>query len=120
MALVEYPTGICVKSNKVYWYVQGKYKRKIPTLRILASWSFPFVIEVTEDSISSLLTAKPLGFRDGTMVRAMDGTVYLISSRQRRTITTPDFLKAAGKYKGEIVIASDAELSLHELGKDLT
>jgi hypothetical protein len=116
----EYPTGVCVKTNKSYWFIQGKYKRKIPTLRILASWSFPFVIDVTDDDISSLVTAKSLGFRDGTIVRAMDGVVYLISNRERRRITNPDFLQATGKkHISQIRVASDAELSLHEIGKDL-
>lgn len=119
-AFDEYPSGVCVKANTDYWYVQGKYKRKIPTLRIVESWSFPFVLKVTEESLSNLVTAKPLGFRDGTIVKAMDSTIYLISDRQKRKITTPDFLEAAGKFKSEISLVSNAELSLHELGKDLT
>ena len=115
----EYPTGVCVRTTSGYWYVQGKFKRKIPSLRILESWSFPFVLEVEDDSLSSLLTAKALGFRDGKIVRAMDGTYYLVSDRKLRRIANPDFLEATGVDRGSIKYASDKELALHELGEDL-
>jgi hypothetical protein len=118
-AFDEYPTGVCVKADGEYWYVQGKFKRKIPSLRILASWSFPFVLEVEDGSLSSLLTAKPLGFRDGKIVRAMDGTFFLVSDRKLRKIANPDFLAATGIDKGRIKYASDKELALHERGEDL-
>lgn len=118
-AFDEYPTGVCVKADGVYWYVQGKYKRRIPTLRILASWAFPFVLEVTNDSLSSLLTAKALGFRDGKIVRAMDGTYFLVSDRKLRKIANPDFLDATRIDRSSIKFASDKELALHERGEDL-
>jgi len=117
--LEEYPSGVCVKTDTGYWYIQGKYKRKIPSKRIFLSWSFPFVILVTDESLANLVRAKSLGFRDGTMVRAMDGTVFLISERQRRRVTNPDFLKATGTERKQIPVVSDKELALHELGKDL-
>lgn len=119
LKLTEYPSNTCIKEGDDWWYVVGKFKKKIPTYRILKSWGFPYVGRVEAGALKHLTTARPLGFRDGTIVRGMDGTVYIISERKRRKITTPDVLKFYGQIRSEIEIVSDYELSLHEIGEDL-
>lgn len=112
----DLPSGVCVFSAGEYYYINGNYKHPIPTDRVRESWSFPFVVNISEDLLAPYKKAKPLGFRDGTLVRALsDGKTYLISKRLKRIVANPDLLKAAGVTRIEFV--SDKELALHADGE---
>ena len=118
--VTTYPNGTCVKVDGEYWYLQKSFKKKIPSLRVLNSWSFPFILSMSSTELAGYVTAKPLGFRDGTLVKSMSGDVYLISERKRRRVVNPDWLDAAGVHLSDIRRVSDYELGLHEEGEDIT
>ena len=117
--LSDFPVGTCVYDGSKHWYLQGKYKRAILTKRVFKSWDFPFVVKVSPEFTASLLKAKPLKFRNGTVIRAMDGKAYVISEGKRRLIANPDYLSAFGLKLRDIEYVSNVELELHELGEDL-
>lgn len=117
--LTDLPIGTCVYDGTNHWYLQGRYKRAILTKRVFKSWNFPYVVNVSPEFTASLLKAKPLKFRNGTIVRAMDGGIYVISEGKRRLIANPDYLVAFGLKKSDVEYISNRELELHELGEDL-
>ena len=50
---VEYPSGICVKTERGAYLINKDGKRyRIPTQAILDSWNFPFVVDSSEAAVS--------------------------------------------------------------------
>ena len=116
--MTEFPSGICVKAETGHWYINGRIRHKIKNKRVLTSWSFPFIVEATEASLGKFLRGKPLGFRDGTLVRdTSDRKIYLISARKRRLITSPEAYELLGLKKRKPIWVSHDEVLLHEEGE---
>lgn len=112
------PSGSCVRaSDGSHWYIQKKFKRKIPNRRVLKSWNFPFVLPISDAALEKYIAAPALGFRNGTIVRSLSGDYYLIGENKLRKVTNPDWLKAT-RVK-DIPVVSEAELNLHEKGEDV-
>lgn len=116
----DYPTGVCVKTETGYWYINGKYKNKIKNARVFKSWSFPLVIETTDSAIAHMPRAKALGFRAGTLVRDIsDGKVYLISENTRRMLGSPESYDILGLKRRDAIWAAHDEIILHPEGEAL-
>ena len=117
---VDYPSGVCVKVDGNYYYVNGKYLHPIIGMRIRESWSFPFVVTTTQKALSKYTTAGRLGFRDGSLVRDVStNTIYFISKRLRRAVCNPDVLTSLGLTFKDAVWVSAEELTLHQEGEVL-
>lgn len=116
----EYPTGICVKTEAGCWYINGKFRHRIKSKRILTSWKFSFCVESTEAALANYVRAKPLGFRDGTLVGDVsDGKVYLITGKQRRLISSPEAYTLLGLKRKDALWASHEEVTMHTEGEVL-
>lgn len=116
----DFPHGVCIKTEKGYFYVNGKTIKPIPNKRVFDSWSFPLVINAHSSSLVGFTKTSPLGYRDGTLIRDIsDGRMYLVSKRVLRHIVTPDALAMLGKTKSDAVWAAHDEVQLHEKGDDL-
>lgn len=116
----EYPTGVCVKTESGYFYINGKFRHLIKNRRVLKTWAFPFIIEGTEAGLSKYPKGKPLGFRDGTLVRDIsDSKLYFISGRKRRLVATPEALTNLGLKNSDAVWAAHSEINLHTEGEVL-
>lgn len=116
----EYPSGICVKTESGHWYINGKFRHALKNRRIIESWSFPFIVESTDAALANYPKAKPLGFRDGSLVRDIsDGKVYLITSRSRRLITSPETYDLLGLKRSDATWAAHDEITLHPEGEVL-
>lgn len=102
-----------------FWFVKGARKHKIISGRVLASWNFPRVVEVSDESIAHLTSFGRLGFRDGTLVQSMAGQVYIISESKRRKVTSPDWFDILAIDFNDAVVVSDEELELHGEGEVL-
>lgn len=114
---IAYPSGVCVKTESGYWYINGKYKHPLTHPRVLDTWSFPLIVDSTDAALVKFIKAKPLGFRDGTIIRTVsNGHMYLISQRKRRRITSPEALRILGHGPFDGLLVSDADLTLHEEG----
>ncbi len=63
----------------------------------------------------------PVGFRDGTLVRAAgDGSVYVISNGQKLPFTDPVTFRRLGYKWARIVVTTQAVLALHPTGPAIT
>ena len=120
------PDGLFVKtaaSPALYVIVDG-VARHIPTPAVLDSYRVTMG-EVAVVSDALLATARPgtsphAGFRDGTLIRAGDGRMFLISMGLRRHIAGPSVLTALGYAASPPVAVSNGELTLHAEGAPLT
>lgn len=115
-----YPTGVCVRTEAGHWFINGKFRHRLGSQRIFNSWNFPRVIQATEGNLVNYKRGKPLGFRDGTLVRQTStNNLYFISQRQRRQVTDPDSLYFMGLKPSDAVWVADFEINLHEEGEKL-
>lgn len=116
----DFPHGTVVKTEKGYYFINGKTRKPIRHDRIFKSWSFPLVVITNEASLSKFLVAKPLGYRDGTLIRDIsDNAVYLISGQKRRKIVDPDALLMLGLKVSDAMWVSKSDVEIHEKGNDL-
>lgn len=119
-AQIEFPSGLCVKTEAGHWYINGKFRNRLGSKRVFQSWNFPRVVESTESSLAKYTKGKKLGFRDGTLVRQMStGSFYFISQRKRRLVANPDVLTLMGFKPSDAVWVADFEINLHEEGEKL-
>lgn len=117
---VEYPSGICVKTEKGAYLIQKDGKRyRIPTKAILDSWSFPFEVDTTEAALAKYpVGVLKVGFRDGSLLNNIaDGRLYLVSAGKLRHIVDPAVLDRLGNPEATVV--SDAEIKQMKQGEPI-
>ena len=123
---VKYPNQTFVKTEKGYFYIVNDAKRyRITSSRVLASWRPHRVVETTEAAVSRYRIAAKMKFRNGSLIWNLDdGKIYLIEDGTRRHVVSPDVFIRLGldpsKTMKEVMWVSKDEISLHELGKELT
>ena len=116
--LTDYPTNLCVQTESGHWYINGKFKHKVPSFRILNSWAFAHILPSTDEILKKYRAGRPLGFRDGSLVRSIETSrFYFISKREKRLVTNPDFVEAFGITFDGTLWASEKELALHADGE---
>lgn len=119
---VEYPSGICLKTERGAYYLKADGKRyRIPTQAILDSWSFPFVVDTSEAALANYPVAvSKMGFREGTLLNNIaDGRLYLVSAFKIRHITDPAVLNRLGVTREDAMIVSDAEIKMMKVGEEI-
>lgn len=115
-----YPTGSCVQTEKGYFYIRGTKRYRLPTQRVLESWSFPRVILSSEAALGKYKVVAKMGFRDGSLIYNIgDGKMYLIENNLRRRIVSPEALDRIGASKNDATLVSEYEVELQDLGEDL-
>lgn len=117
---VEYPSGICVKTEKGAYLIQKDGKRyRIPTKAILDSWNFPLTVDATEAAVSNHpLAVLKVGFRDGSLLNNIaDGRMYLVSAGRLRHVVDPEVLNRLGNPTP--VTVSDAEIKMMKQGEPI-
>ena len=116
----DFPHGACVKTEKGYFFVNGKTIKPIKNKRVLESWDFPLIINAHSSALGTFIKSSPLGFRDGTLIRDIsDGKMYLVSKRLLRLIVSPDALAMLGKKRSDAIWVAHDEVQLHEMGESL-
>jgi len=116
----EWPSGIGVKTESGHWYINGKFRHKMKGKRIVESWNLPLVVESTDQALTSYIKGKPLGFRDGSLIRDIsDGKVYLIAGRMRRLIVEPEVFEGLGIKRSSAVWVSHDDVLLNSEGEPL-
>ena len=116
----DFPQGTVVKTEKGRFFINGKTRKPIRHDKIFKSWSFPFVVETNEASLSKFLVASPLGYRDGTLIRDIsDNAIYLISGQKRRKIVDPEALLMLGLEVSDAMWVSHKDVLIHQEGNDL-
>ena len=118
----NYPVGSFIETEKGFYYILKPDKRlKITSERVLSSWYPARVIKTTEAAVSTYKVLAKMKFRDNTLIKNIaDGKVYLIESKLRRHIVSPDVFLRIGVNPSEVdkyaILASQEEVDLHEIG----
>lgn len=99
-----HPDGTSIKaSGPTVWWLQGGQRRPIPSLDIFNTWfRWEEVVPVSDVEAASYPDGPALGFRDGTLFRTPDGTVWIASEDRRRGFTSPQVFQEFG-YSSSIV-----------------
>lgn len=117
---VDFPAGIAVRTEKGVYKIHTDGKRyRIPTQRVLDSWSFPFVVDASEASLANYPVAvSKIGFRDGTLLNNIaDGRLYLVSAGRLRHVVDPSVLERMGINHLMATVVSEAEINLMRQGE---
>jgi hypothetical protein len=113
----EYPSGLCVKTEKGYFYINGRFRHPFVSQRAVDSWNFTLVPETTEAALSHYLMRKMLGFREATVLADVsDGKVYIISNKKRRLISTPEAYDVLGITIDDALWVGKDEIEFHPEG----
>lgn len=116
----EYPHGLFVCTEAGFFLIREKSRLRIPTERVMVSWSSP-VLPSSEAAVKHLPILGKVGFRDGTVITDFSNQkTYLVSKNKKRWITSPDVFDRLCLNKGLIVVASQEEVNLHEDGEVLS
>lgn len=103
------------------YYVQGGFKHPLWD-KALLTVNFPGkeVQKVTTKELDSYVTADPVRFLDGTLVKAPGNpTVYMISNGKKRAITTEAVFLGLGFSWSSVINTTSQMLNLHELGEPI-
>lgn len=116
----QYPTGTCVKTEDGHFFIQGKFRHRIVSERILESWRFPHIAHATEAALAGYPVFKKLGFRNGTVIYDIsEAKYYVIVDGAKCQVADPDVFERLGTTRSEAIWASDEEVKLHKDGEVL-
>lgn len=114
---VSYPSGTCVRTPSGIYYINGKFKQKITSEWVLASWAFYNVIETSDEALSLYKMAGKLPVRNGTLVRYMSHPdIYLIVDGLKCVIDSPAILDRLQLTEADAILLSAEEYSLNKDG----
>lgn len=116
----EYPYGLFVCTEAGFFLIREKGRYRIPTIRVMASWSAPSV-QSSENAVKHLPILGKIGFRDGSIIQDFSNQkTYLVSRNKKRHITSPDVFDKFRLNKELITVVSHEEANLHEDGEVLS
>ena len=116
----DFPYWTIVQTENGWFLLKERSRVRIPTHRILDSWSVN-VVQATETAVKHYPITGKLGFRDGTLINNMgDGKIYLISQNKRRQITSPDAFDKYGIDRSKMIWVSQEEAELQKIGEVLS
>jgi hypothetical protein len=119
---VEYPFGICVRTERGAYYLKTDGKRyRIPTQAIMDSWQFPFVVDASEAALANYpIALAKLIFREGSLLNNIaDGRLYLVSGFKLRHVVDPAVLDRMGINHLMARVVSDAEIQMMKMGEPI-
>lgn len=116
----DYPYGLFVCTEAGFFLIREKGRYRIPTQRMMVSWSSP-IVPSSEAAVKHLPVLGQVGFRDGTLIQNFTtGEKYLISRNKKRRITSPDVFDKLVLNKELIVEVSESEANFHTDGEVLS
>lgn len=114
-----HPEGTALRSSdgREAWKLSGK-ARPLLTGRIRLSHRINVVdlAGPADAEVTAGASSQPVGFRDGSLLRATTGPVWVIENGMRRRITSDQRFTAMGYKTKNIRQVTEAELSLHREG----
>lgn len=116
---VDYPSGICVKTEKGSYFINKDGKRyRVPTVAVEDSWSFPLIVNSSEAALANYpIAVTKLGFRDGSLLNNIaDGRLYLVSEGRLRHIVDPAVFDRLGVNRLMARVVSDTEIKMMKQG----
>lgn len=119
----DYPAGTFISTEKGYFYIADSTKRyRMLSKRVLDSWRPHRVVETSEAAVGKYRIAAKMKFRNGSLISNItDGKVYLVVNAKRCPLTSPEAYDRLGIKinSSDIVIVSQDEIKLHELGEEI-
>jgi len=113
-----YPSGVCVRTEKGWYYIKGTKRFRLVSDRVVSSWGFPRVYDTTEKALAKYPVAGRLGFRDGSLIQNItNGTMYIVADNRRRPVVSPDVLDLLGIDRFSFMVVSKEEIELQKEGE---
>lgn len=115
---VVYPSGVCVETESGRYYLKGNKRYVVKSESVFKSWNFPVVCKSSDVAISKYQKSlRPLGFRDGSVVRDIfNGELFIISGTKKVKITDTKMYDYLGLEDLKIPYVSHEEIGLHPDG----
>lgn len=115
-----YGTVIRGSSDTIYLYVDGE-KRPFPLREIFLSHGYHYqqIVQFTDVFLDSIPTGSPLPFRDGTLLRGSDKTVYVIEHGRKRAILTAEIFTDLGYQWQKVMRVADNILASLASGPEI-
>lgn len=116
---VDYPAGMIVAANSGTYFVAKAGLYRLPTERVIQSWSLP-VVKTSDAAIAHMQVLGVKGFRDYTLIQdRSNGRLYLVSGSRLRQIKERAIMDRYGLLWKNVVQVSPDEVALHNIGDDL-
>jgi len=117
-----YPVGSAIRTDEgnLYYIKSAAVRMRIPSERILDSWSSHRVITSNEIALKNYKIMGKLGFRAGSLIHNVaDGKIYLVSENKLHHIQSPEALELIGASYDDAVTVSIDDIKLHDIGEPL-
>lgn len=116
-----YGTVIKGKEDTVYLYDQ-RHKRMFPSAEIFLSHGYHWeqIAQVDENFLTSTPDGPPMSFRDGSLIKGSDETVYVIEHGRKRPIPSVAIFEGLGYRWKNIIVVPDKILASTDTGEILT
>lgn len=114
------PSGVAVRTPTRRFLVKGETLLRIESNSVWDSWNFPAVIEAEDSAIEHYFVGNKLGYRDGTILKAIGSSkLYLVSAQKVRHIQTPEVFTELGFDYQSLVLVADEDILLHKEGEPI-
>lgn len=113
-----HPNGTLVKgSGPAVFLIEAGRKRVIPSPSVLTSqYKWSEVVATTDIALGRYPDGSPVGYREGSLVRTPNGTVWVVSDGKRRGFTSAEAFIGLGYKWSNVVDVSWAEAQVHAEG----
>jgi hypothetical protein len=109
-----YPYGTVIQGlhENVYLYKEGQ-KRLFPTAEIFLSHGYHWeqIVQVNDDYLARLPAGSPMTFREGSLVKGSEETIYVIEHGLKRSILSIEVFKRFGFQWRDVRIVPDSTLA---------
>ncbi len=117
-----HPYGYVVRGDdETVYLVENGHKRAFPSADIFLSQGYHWqqVVKIAQAELDALPSARPLTFRDGTLVRGSGQTTYVVEEGRKRPFVTAADFEALGYRWENVVKIADEQLEQMTTGAAL-
>jgi dolichol-phosphate mannosyltransferase len=114
-----HPYGLLLRGSDDTVYLYNDFqKHPFLSKEVFVSHGYRWdqVINVIDSYLAGLNTGAPIEFREGTLLRAADETVYVISNKKKRAFATTALFESMGYSWHNVITVPDNVLHSVEIG----
>jgi hypothetical protein len=118
-----FPDGslLQAKGDPAVWLIQDGKKRGFSSkAALLSRYSESSIQMIASSTLDGIPVGNPIEFAANTLLKAHDGTMYLLTATAKRKIASPEVFRAIGFNPQEADDATDAQLAAIPDGVDIT
>lgn len=106
-------------SPKIY-YIEGGQKRHIGSPSVFnAQFYSQNIITISNAEMTNYPTGQDMHYPNGTLIKGTGPEVYLLDSKQKRWITSPEMFEYLNYDWSDIIIESSAEVNYYSNGENI-